>query len=174
MCEFNTLNYLNLFMNSETSIEKVSYTNAKQVHILKTCLETWFKNPKDLNLTAPNMRYPFNFNKWITDSYIKGNTRSFIIKEKDWIVGYMSLQLQPRNNFIHLFHVFIDREHRSKGYGKLLIDNAISYAKNAKIPAITLFVKPNNQSALNLYESYGFKDTGEESRSGSPRLKLEF
>jgi ribosomal protein S18 acetylase RimI-like enzyme len=161
-------------MNSETSIEKVSYTNAKQVRILKTCLETWFKNPKDLNLTAPNMRYPFNFNKWIADSYTKGTTRSFIIKEKDWVVGYMSLQLQPSNNFIHLFHVFIDRRYRGKGYGKLLIEKAISYAKNAEIPAITLFVKPNNQSALNLYESYGFKDTGEESSSGSPRLKLEF
>lgn len=159
-------------MKSEITIEKVSYSNAKDVRILKACLEHWFQNPKDLNLTAPQMKYPFNFNKWVADSYAKGNTRSFILKENDWIVGYMSLQLQPKNDFIHLFHVFVDREHRGKGYSKLLIKKAITYAQKADIPAITLFVLPSNEIAVNLYKSYGFEDTGEKGRSGSPRMQL--
>lgn len=160
-------------MKSKINIEKVTYSNAEHVRILKACLETWFRNPKDLNLTAPNMSYPFNFNKWVADSYTKGTTRSFILKHNEWIVGYMSLQLQPNNNFIHLFHVFIDKEHRGKGYSKMLIEKAISYAKNAGIPAITLFVKPNNDVAVNLYNSFGFKDTGKRSKTGSPRLRLD-
>jgi len=160
-------------MENEITIEQVSYKNVEQTRILKACLETWFKNPKDLNLTAPKMTYPFNFNRWIADSYSKENTLTFVLKKDVWIIGYMSLQLQPNNDFVHLFHVFIDRIHRGKGYSKKLIDGAISFAKKNGIPAITLYVIPANDIAVNLYKSYGFIDTGQKSKSGSPRMRLE-
>jgi len=159
-------------MEKGITIEQVSYENAKQTRILHACLETWFQNPKDLHLTAPQMTYPFNFNRWLIDSYSKQNTLTFILKKEKWIVGYMSLQLQPKNDFIHLFHVFIDRSFRGKGYSKLLAQKAISYAEEENISAITLFVNPNNQLAINLYESFGFKEIGI-SKTGSVRMKLE-
>ena len=171
--ELYSFNYLNLLMEIEITIEQVSYNNEKQTRVLKACLENWFKNPKDLNLTAPQMTYPFNFNRWIADSYSKQNTLTFILKKEEWIIGYMSLQLQPKNDFVHLFHVFIDRKQRGKGYSKKLIDRAISFAKENEIPAITLYVISNNDIAVNLYKSYGFIDTGQKSKSGSPRMKLE-
>ena len=159
-------------MESKITIEKVSYSRTKDVRILKSCLETWFQNPKDLNLVDPSMNYPFNLNKWITKYYNRGTTRTFVLKMNDWIIGYMSLQLQSRNEFVHLFHVFIDRENRGKGLGKLLVNKAISYAKKGDIPVITLFVKPNNDTAIKLYNSFGFKNTGEFSSSGSPKMML--
>ena len=84
----------------------------------------------------------------------------------------MSLQLQPKNDFIHLFHVFIDRSFRGKGFSKLLAQKAISYAEEENIAAITLFVNPNNQLAINLYESFGFEEIGT-SKTGSVRMKLD-
>jgi ribosomal protein S18 acetylase RimI-like enzyme len=159
-------------MEKGITIEQVSYENAKQTRILQACLETWFQNPKDLHLTAPQMTYPFNFNRWLIDSYSKQNTLTFILKKEKWIVGYMSLQLQPKNDFIHLFHVFIDRSFRGKGYSKLLAQKAISYAEEENIAAITLFLNPNNQLAINLYESFGFKEIGI-SKTGNVRMKLE-
>ena len=159
-------------MENETTIEQVSYKNAEHTRILKACLETWFKNPKDLHLTAPQMKYPFHFNRWIADSYSKDNTITFTLKKDDWIIGYMSLQLQPKMDFIHLFHVFIDRSFRGKGFGKLLAQKAISYAEENNIPAITLFVIPNNQSAIKLYESFGFAEIGY-SKTGSLKMKLQ-
>ena len=159
-------------MEKGITIEQVSYENAKQTRILHACLETWFQNPKDLHLTAPQMTYPFNFNRWLIDSYSKQNTLTFILKKEKWIIGYMSLQLQPKNDFIHLFHVFIDRSFRGKGFSKLLAQKAISYAEEENISAITLFVNPNNQLAINLYESFGFKEIGI-SKTGSVRMKLE-
>lgn len=159
-------------MEKGITIEQVSYENAKQTRILQACLEAWFQNPKDLHLTAPQMSYPFNFNRWLIDSYSKQNTLTFILKKEKWIIGYMSLQLQPKNDFIHLFHVFIDRSFRGKDFSKLLAQKAISYAKEKNIPAITLFVNPNNQLAINLYESFGFKEISN-SKAGSIRMKLE-
>lgn len=158
-------------MENGITIEQVSYKNAEQARILKACLETWFQNPKDLNLTAPQMTYPFHFNRWIADSYSKDNTLTYILKKDKWIIGYMSLQFQPKKDFIHLFHLFIDRSFRRKGYSKLLIQEAISFAEENNIPAITLFVNPNNQFAINLYESFGFKEVGF-SKTGSLRMLL--
>jgi ribosomal protein S18 acetylase RimI-like enzyme len=159
-------------MEIEITIEQVSYNNEKQTRILKACLETWFKNPKDLNLTAPQMTYPFNFNRWIADSYSKQNTLTFILKKEDWIIGYMSLQLQPKNDFIHLFHVFVDRAFRGKGLSKLLVQHSISYATKNDISTITLFVNPNNQLAIKSYESFGFTDVGY-SKTGSLKMQLK-
>ncbi len=159
-------------MEKGITIEQVSFENAKQTRILQACLETWFQNPKDLHLTAPQMSYPFNFNRWLIDSYSKQNTLTFILKKEKWIIGYMSLQLQPKNDFIHLFHVFIDRSFRGKGYSKLLAQKAISYAEEENIAAITLFVNPNNQLAINLYESFGFEEIGTR-KTGSVKMKLE-
>jgi len=159
-------------MEIEITIEQVSYNNEKQTRVLKACLENWFKNPKDLNLTAPQMTYPFNFNRWIADSYSKQNTLTYILKKEEWIIGYMSLQLQPKNDFIHLFHVFVDRAFRGKGLSKLLIQKVLSYAEDENIPAITLFVNPNNNVAIKLYESFGFTDIGY-SKTGSLKMKLE-
>lgn len=50
-------------------IEKVNYNNTKDIRILETVLTNWFKNPKELNLVEPRMKYPFNFKKWVTLTY---------------------------------------------------------------------------------------------------------
>ena len=160
-------------MVNEIIIEQVSYEKENDLRIIKSCLEKWFQNPKDLNLTAPNMKYPFNFNKWIADSYALANTHSYVLKKNNWIIGYASLQLKHSTDFVHLFHVFIDREYRGKGYSKFLLEYAIEYAKENYIPAITLYVLPNNEPAINLYKSYGFVESGQFSSAGSPRLRLQ-
>ena len=169
--ELYSFNYLNLFMENGITIKQVSYNNEKQVRVLKACLETWFKNPKDLNLTAPQMTYPFNFNRWVADSYSKQNTLTYILKKDDWIIGYMSLQLQLQNDFIHLFHLFIDRSFRGKGISKILTQKAISFAREENFHTITLFVNPNNQIAIKLYESFGFTEIGY-NKTGSMKMLL--
>jgi ribosomal protein S18 acetylase RimI-like enzyme len=136
-------------------------------------MNTWFQNPKDLNLVDPSMKYPFNFNKWLDKYNLKDNNRTFVLKENDWIIGYMSLNLRPRNSSIHLFHVFIDREHRGKGLGKMLIEYTVQYAKKTNAQTISLFVLPKNYPAVNLYKSFGFKNSGEFSPTGSPKWILE-
>ena len=47
------------------TIENISYQNKKDARILEAVLTNWFKDPKELNLTIPNMSYPFNFKKWV-------------------------------------------------------------------------------------------------------------
>lgn len=170
--EHYSFNYLNLFMENETTIEQLSYKNAEQSRILKACLETWFKNPKDLQLTSPKVSYPFKFKNWIDTSYLKLESVTYVLKKDDWIIGHMSIQLRPQFNSIHIFHLFVDRANRSKGFSKLLVNKALEYSKRKQIQKITLAVNRNNPIAIKLYQTYGFEIVGE-NKIGSYKMLLE-
>jgi ribosomal protein S18 acetylase RimI-like enzyme len=83
----------------------------------------------------------------------------------------MSLQLQPKNDFLHLFHVFVDKDHRKKGLGKLIINKAINVAKELSIPILTLYVSPENSAAINLYKQAGFHTVGHPHNHGMKMVK---
>lgn len=159
-------------MENEIAIEQVSYNNSEQARILKACLETWFQNPKDLQLTSPRVPYPFKFKNWIDIYYLKLESITYVLKKDEWIIGHLSIQLRPINNSIHLFHIFIDRNNRNHGYGKMLIDKALAYANNHQIQKVTLAVHKNNPIAIGLYQSYGFKMIGT-NNIGSLKMELE-
>ncbi len=159
-------------MENVITLEQVSYKNAEQARILKACLETWFKNPKDLHLTSPNIPYPFKFKNWLEISYSKLESITYVLKEDDWIIGHMSIQLRPQFNSIHIFHVFIDQANRGKRFSKLLVDKALEYAENNHIKKITLAVNKKNPAAMGLYRSYGFNTIGT-NNIGSVRMELD-
>ncbi|SVC26318.1 uncharacterized protein METZ01_LOCUS279172, partial [marine metagenome] len=75
------------------TIEKVSYAHTKDARILEAVLDKWFQNPKDLNLTSPNMSYPFKFKKWVSTYYTQDPIDSFVIKSDSWIVGIGSIKI---------------------------------------------------------------------------------
>lgn len=127
---------------------------------MEACLKRWFQNPKDLNLTDPRIRYPFQFKKWLATSYSTPQVHPFILKDEHWIIGMFSLSLHLNTDNAHLFHVFIDKAYRKKGLGISILDKAVSVAKNAGVGTLTLRVFPNNKPAFHLYTGYGFQETG--------------
>ena len=159
-------------MENNITIEQVSYANTEQARILKACLEVWFQNPKDLQLTNPSLGYPFNYNKWLEVYNPKMESITYVVKKDDWIIGHLSIQIRPQFNSIHIFHVFIDRENRGKGYSKLLVDKVLKYAKTNQIEKATLGVVKKNPVAIGLYEKYGFELVGE-NKIGSYKMELQ-
>ena len=83
------------------TIEKISYQNKKDARILETVLKNWFKDPKELNLTSPNMSYPFNFKKWVALTDANQENHSFVMKSEDWIIGIGSLRITPDSKRAH-------------------------------------------------------------------------
>ncbi len=137
-----------------------SYHNPKQVRIISACLKGWFSSPKDLNLTDPRMSYPFSIKKWKTLSYENDYTHAYFLKKNDWIVGMISLRHELEFNKAHIFHVFVDRNFRSCGYGSLLTDLAEAKALEMGVEKLSLFVLPKNKIAESLYKKRGFKEMG--------------
>lgn len=57
--------------------------------------------------------------------------------------------------------LMIAEGHRGKGYGKAALSAILEEAKSRGFSRIKLSTNPENEKAIKLYESFGFKATGE-------------
>ena len=82
------------------------------------------------------------------------------------IVGHLILRKpNPEENKIRLGFIIVDNTMRKKGYGRLLINEAITYAKNElKASEINLGVFANNENAYKCYKSVGLVEVGREEK----------
>ena len=145
--------------NQKISISNISYKNDESVRILNSVLSKWFSDPKTLHFTSPNLKYPFNMNHWVSTFYKKDNVETFVLKDKNWIIGHLSVKLNENKNIAHFFHLFIDSENRQKGYARKLIKYVEKHiiAGNENIRVITLNCVKKNIPAITLYQSIGFQ-----------------
>lgn len=86
------------------------------------------------------------------------------------IVGIGSIKFARALKFNHIAHlsgIYVKKQYRGKGIGKLLFSTRIEEAfKNPKIKKLKLIVNIKQENAVGLYKSFGFKIVGE--------LKKEF
>ena len=148
------------------TIEKISYQNKKDARILETVLTNWFKDPKELNLTSPNMSYPFNFKKWVMLNYADQEIHSFVIKSEDWIIGMGNLKIIPDIKRAHVYHIFIDPNYRQQGLAEKMVRHLELLGRSEKMEIMTLRVVPKNKPAVKLYKKLGFEETASSKRKG--------
>ena len=148
------------------TIEKISYQNKKDARILETVLTNWFKDPKELNLTSPNMSYPFKFKKWVMLTDADQEIHSFVIKSEDWIIGMGNLKIIPDTKRAHAYHIFIDPNYRQQGLAEKMVRHLELLGRSEKMEIMTLRVVPKNKPAVKLYEKLGFEETASSKRKG--------
>jgi len=150
-------------MKADIIIKQMNYENLKHRKILKSCLSTWFSNPKELHLTDPRMSFPFRFNQWVKTSYKNKSTETWGAFSRNWMVGMCSLKKLSMEKQVHLYHVYIDKEHRRLGVGKKILKKILEQSKKTEANIITLNVVSGNTEAISLFEKMGFipNETGE-------------
>ena len=148
------------------TIEKISYQNKKDARILETVLTNWFKDPKELNLTSPNMAYPFNFKKWVMLTDADQEIHSFVMKSEGWIIGIGNLRLVTDSKKAHAYHIFIDPEYRQQGLAEKMVHHLELLGRSEKMEVMTLRVVPKNKPAIKLYKKLGFEETASSKRKG--------
>lgn len=137
------------------SVVSMSYHRPEDQRILNAVLRTWFRSPKDLNLTDPRMPYPFSMTKWIKLSYLYPGATTLVCKDSDWIVGHASYKPRRPGHF-SLFHFIIDPRHRGQGIGGWFLDRILEQLRQNQAFSVALRVSPKNPVAIRLYESRGF------------------
>lgn len=92
---------------------------------------------------------------------------TFGVFTNDLLVGILTLRtsqrLKTRHNG-HLVGMYVDKDYRRQGIGKLLINAVLSYASTHQIINLFLTVTSSNQDAIKLYEHMGFVHYGVEKR----------
>ncbi len=80
----------------------------------------------------------------------------------DRMVGFLMYGRDPDDGRYWIPRMMIDRNHQGKGYGKAAMTEIIKLLKRKRdCAAIYLSHEPENRKAGALYNSLGFRDTGE-------------
>ncbi|MDR3624342.1 MAG: N-acetyltransferase [Chlamydiales bacterium] len=135
----------------------IRYTENEDAPFLKNWLEEpgvlrWFPMQDPLELEDA-------IKHWIGFSRYKC---SLTAVDKGVPCGLSTLYLMPYRKVAHqcLFSIIVEKEHRRKGVGTLLLNNIIHLAKEQfRLDYLYLEVYEGNP-AITLYDKFGFKEVG--------------
>jgi ribosomal protein S18 acetylase RimI-like enzyme len=86
------------------------------------------------------------------------DTRRYYLARLDGVpIGALNLQIDEKGSGIYGFGVL--PEYRGRGYGRQILARTIEYALAEGCQPIFLEVAPENERALGLYQSVGFRET---------------
>ncbi len=80
-----------------------------------------------------------------------------LISENETPVGYLSFTIKDTERY-HINKLYIDPDYHGKGFGKVLLDEAIKIIKNSGGSIVELHVNEHNTKAIGFYEKYGFRN----------------
>ncbi len=85
-----------------------------------------------------------------------------VAEEGGEIVGRLSLSRDPHPASRHVadLGLMVAESHRRQGVGTALLEEAVAWARAARVRKLELHVFPWNEPALGLYGSFGFEQEG--------------
>ncbi len=123
----------------------------------RTITELVFSVLKEYNL-RPDPAVTDADIKDIEQSYFKGGGTFYVLEEEDGsIIG--AYGLYPINKqTCELRKMYLHSSYRGKGLGKLLVESALSKARQIGFKKMTLETASVLKEAISLYKSYGFTE----------------
>lgn len=119
---------------------------------------------------SPNDRHSDIAN--VKQHYMK-NGCFWCLFNNEILIGTIALRtIDIENNTAELKRMFVLPEYQGKGYGRLLLNYAIDYAKEHKYNKIFLDTRKQFSAAQHLYKSTGFRET--EKYNDNDRAELYF
>ena len=86
----------------------------------------------------------------------------FVVEDDGRVVARLSLTRDPHPASRHVadLGLMVAADYRRRGIGRLLLEEAVAWARASGIRKLELHVFPWNEPALRLYESFGFEREG--------------
>ena len=90
------------------------------------------------------------------------NTIAFVAKVNEVVVGFIIAQVEMEENteFGHVITINVVRNFRRKGIGKRMLLQIETILKQKGVEQSLLEVREDNHSAINLYQTLGYKTIG--------------
>ena len=85
--------------------------------------------------------------------------RGFVLTEGDNVVAYMLCSTVLDE--INIDRIAVEKDYRKRGLASYLLQSFINYCRDNGLKFVNLEVRSSNDSAIGLYEKFGFKRVGE-------------
>ena len=147
----------------EYTLEEISYSRKEDCRIMEKVLNGWFNNPKTLNFVAPGFSFPFRFRKWTSIFYKSDINKSttIVLKNKDWIIGHISLYLEQQAG--NIFNLFIDPLYRNKGLAIKMINEIESFGYSIGAREFNVRITSKNKAAIALFNKLNYTEKNKKS-----------
>ncbi|MBC8112299.1 MAG: GNAT family N-acetyltransferase [Verrucomicrobia bacterium] len=102
----------------------------------------------------------------ITDEISNKNSWFYIAQTGDEVIGYLKINFADAQtelkdeNALEIERIYIKKAHLGKQVGKLLLDEAMTVARQHSLQYVWLGVWENNERAIKFYEKQGFEKFG--------------
>jgi RimJ/RimL family protein N-acetyltransferase len=86
----------------------------------------------------------------------------FVAENEDGVIARLSLarDSHPASAHVADLGLMVAGEHRRRGIGRALLEQAVEWARASGIEKLELHVFPHNEPAIKLYEQFGFEREG--------------
>ncbi len=122
--------------------------------------EIWFRQYQDI-LSVDQINY------MLAQRYCPSVIHVQLGDEKIWwrklvaedgdIIGFSCCMRTPHPAELKIDKLYIQHDHHRKGYGRMLVSDAIRIMHAMKCSTLILTVNKQNYSAIHAYQCYGFK-----------------
>jgi len=107
-------------------------------------------------IEARSYIYPWS---WVIISdFLRADYFSIVVQIGGAVVGYSIVSVAVAE--AHILNLCIDVDRQRQGLGNLLLQEALSYARQQRVQRMFLEVRPSNDVAIRLYEQSGFNRLG--------------
>lgn len=93
---------------------------------------------------------------------IRNRDPQYVAVDDGSVIGWSDIMIKPRPALRHsgVFGLGVLREFRRQGIGRLLLNAALGAARRKGLTRVELFVRIDNDPAIQLYKSAGFEIEG--------------
>jgi ribosomal-protein-alanine N-acetyltransferase len=84
--------------------------------------------------------------------------RCWVLREAGEVIGYVCLW--EIGDEVHVTNIAVRPSARRRGLGRTLLSSVLDDARQRRLRVVGLEVRPSNNEALGLYDSFGFKVVG--------------
>ena len=130
---------------------------------------------------AQRQSWEINFpDDYFSESIFGASVRSaarrgevFVYELKGEVIGWLWLDLGRPRAAVHIRHIQVAQKHWGKGFGRQIMEDAMTIAVKRGARALTLNVTKSNARAMNLYEGLGFEVEEDSGSRQKMRLWLD-